>query len=1787
VIIRSLACVSDLSHVGLLRTEQTWLICCAEVVPPPLATPYYNANYGLGDHQHSRRVLEKLSAGATSAENASKRCQQTIRDVRKLLDAENLTRYHFKKPRHIQPSSSANAHTHHPAPALSPFAKMVLGTTEVPFRYLTPESPGTQSSLNGNRSSKSKAHEQVPTPPSVINSRLTPQDGLQPPLLPVPDPHALPSSQVLQAVVPRALSASELAGVQYISDSRVQPSGRSQNMTSNGSRTISVDQRQKGDAAVIALQSLLHEIFSADDIFDPDVTQHSGYLAVAETDDGRVSTIQPGVQDTLDAAVQAVEKYTCLDGIPIEDVLRVQKLNERAVSSANSLQLAIGSDWSPEDEQFWLHKVEQAGSGLLAARTMLRIMNAGRQEKELQSEDHLRVVLDLLKTVIDTAIIPIVQERSFVGEKIRGGDKPQHNPKFVIATNYRTHLKVLLTGVTRLFRLFAKLLARVDVDESAISSIVYMSKSLIFAENAATDKESVFGIQPFESTRKFAMDVLGRIFTRYPNQRQYVIDEVLTSLEKLPATKQSARQYRLHDGKAIQLVSALLMRFVQTSAIRNSTALHLRTNAGDDDEEDADGSDEDMKDEESEDEIQGSISVNNRGAPKDLASVIKDQHEAASNNARYIVTALINRASKTAKNSDEPYRKLMDIFTEDFLSVLGSSDWPAAELLLRMMLTSFIGLAEDPKKPVPARNLGLELMGTMGSSILALQLQTRNASRNVDPDESPLVNTMLSSFRNAEANNKDVDSNDLLGFNGPYRFVLEYLRARDNGSDAQLQTAKGFLLVQWANQLCTARAGSIDSENSDMPDKSKDLKDKLRNMIVDPQWLEENYEFQTPSTATGKFASLLVTINLVFCKAFPRLFNALVNALSDDHTQVKSRGIRSILAVVEMDPDVLARNLNLLAKIVSCMDDKSAMVRDTALGLIQRSLALRPDLAARLQPHVQKRTADQTPGVRKKAYKVLKDLYVANDGPVKSSLQADSQLGVRVGVANTLIEGMEDSDDSVLELVRTILEELWFSPFHGLSLQGDNTVQNKRRYHYQAQLLMRCISYGRAGGREIEVCTRMESLVREVLTKSKTAPANERVCKILIGVLFEAIIDPTDLPGSPSPDVILMTLTIFARACPTLMEAAQLELLEPYTNNLTQNDDLDVYRSVLTILRHAMPHVKNLSHETLTLLQNSLLKSINRMPRPELPGVAACLWTIANELGSTQRLVTMVASALDSIQKTGQTDFASDALAVRRLIKLMGIAGQFGKVCDFEEQLVFFQEKFPKLKTSTVAGLAIQIICPFTATAQPLNIREAALDAICSIAQRWPKMFLRDDVAKAFSKILKEKAHSLEEIFVSGLEGFFASLSTPTESQQEEATAPVTGRERLAKTYIATDQDGASSELAQKFLTDIIRIAESSADDLALTATKLIASILQQGLPHPKECGPTLVALETSPNAMIAHVAWKEHRVMHQKHETTIEKEYVRSIQRSLTYQQNVAQDTSGFTGVPAKPKLHYFWDVLKAGKLKVRHKFLGNIVQKLEFEPARLKIRTDTPPELMLARYVCENLALFDYDRTDDLTKLLFALEKMFASVGTPVAQSIESEILKLNVSSMLAPDPMAIGTMIGETTDTSISPTRLKALALSSQILLVVAETRNYIIRLWNLQKIARNSKAAPKENSKAPARATTAPHLTENYIRTIATLMYADATPEQQHIRCEQFVEVMNVDSEAKLPSDDEDEITVGGGEASDSEGRSATPPGGKTRKRKSAGSMQTTPRKRGRLRKSSVSKAKEDDDDGGWA
>jgi cohesin loading factor subunit SCC2 len=508
---------------------------------------------------------------------------------------------------------------------------------------------------------------------------------------------------------------------------------------------------------------------------------------------------------------------------------------------------------------------------------------------------------------------------------------------------------------------------------------------------------------------------------------------------------------------------------------------------------------------------------------------------------------------------------------------------------------------------------------------------------------------------------------------------------------------------------------------------------------------------------------------------------------------------------------------------------------------------------------------------------------------------------------------------------------------------------------------------------------------------------------------------------------------------------------------------------------------------------------------------------------------------------------------------------------------------------------------------------------------------LRTDVTNAFETVFRERDPSLEKVLLSGLEGFFIAQEVPDENTDDLEPEVASGTERLGKTYVASDQDGASTSMAQRFMPQILHLALASYDPRAFVAARLVVSINKQGLVHPKESGPALVALETCPNKAIAAEAFKEHKSQHQKHETLFEKEYIRAVQTTFEYQHKVIGDPAGFVGQPATSKMHLNWEVLKIGKAQVRKKFLANVAQKLDFDPAALNTTAAQQHQLLYVKFCTDNLAFLEYDRVDDVLHLLNGLDKVFAGTGSAVAQAIESEVLKLRVEGLVGNvgqasqipngvhqgtmhnggfgfDTIEVGPMSGDaiqvgampmeatapTAPVDIDPARLQQLAISAKILTLIWETRSFLVRVWNMQKHMR-SKKLEKDATKAPNRATNAPTLTDAYLkRTNEASAPLDGYDIQRAI-CSAFVDLISVDNEVKVASDEEAEADLANGYDTPSEGSSrkspSVPGSGRGRKRK-LGSVSNTPRKRGRpslgKRKStSGSKyAEESDEDGGW-
>lgn len=1734
------------------------------------------------DTKSAKSLLEQISSGATSAETASKRCQQTLRDVQRLLDPDSLTQFKFKKrkPSHLFHGTGQDIQAK--SPTLSPFAKMVFDTTSVSYRYLTPESPDPEPKKTPNGvmpESHAKAVE------VGVNGHVTTQQH-QP----------TPSSQQrkVEAVIPSTLTPSQRAEYQYMSD--LTSSKRRDATIASGSRAISVDQRQKGDLAVQNLQNLLLDVFEAEDQLQSGVSEfgpeHASAIFATHADgDGSMPRLQSDIQAKLESCIYKVVSNGRLYDVEVENLIRIQRLCEGPVAGVEKIPLRIGEDWSEQDVEEWLLNLGAAESGLVAARALMRIMSGGAQLKELQSEDSLRETLEALKAVIEGCIVPIVQEPPLSGEKIRGEKtQPPPNPKFVLASSNRNAVVSLMNAASKGMRLLGDLLVKTDFDGTSISSVEYLCKTLIFAENASTEKDSAVGVQNFETMRRCAMDVLSKIFTKYTEQRQFIFDEILVSLEKLPATKQSARQYRLTDAKPIQLVSALLMRLVQTSATKSNEALKLRSKVQDDEDEGGDDASDEASEDEASSDDEDTIKISPskpQGSSQDLASIANPLHEAARSNAWYIVKVLTHRAATTSKTSEEPYRKLLDIFTEDFINVLGSSEWPAAELLLRTLTMNMIRIIDGEKSSVPSRTLALELLGTMGSGILNLHAAARAACRSVDTNDSHIARHLCNLVTQLEAGQNE--TLDLLAFEGPYRYVIQFLEARNTGEDAQLQTARGYHLMEWAHCVVGGRDGSTDSDASDTPRGSKELQAKLKHMFAHPKWLDDQAGFALPTTAESRLASIVLTLNSTFCRAFDRVFKTLLNSMSSEQTRVKSRSLSSVISLLEKDVSILDRNSSVLNYIFRCATDSSPLVRDSALNLIDKCISLRPELDATIYNRVIERTRDAATSVRKRAMKMLKDMYLRKNSN-----------DIRSAIADAIISRIADTEESVTELARSTMEEIWFQPFYGQHLDGDRAIEAKLAFSSQAALLIETIE------RNDDVSPVLESLTRRSLNKSKAAATNARVCKTIISVLFDGVIDSSEIPGSPPQDSILRGLTIFARASAELFTTSQLERLEPYTKNLTNTDDLDVYRSVITILRNVMPYQPTMNPDTLNKLQSTLLQSVTKLQKPELREVAPCLWTIdrmLGELGNPDRVPNFMISVLQKIFQMSSGDSALDEKVVATFGKLMRIAGEFGNAYDFDSHLTNFQQRCTWYSGDSIAGLIVETLCPFTSPKYPLPIRVAALEAICTVSQAWPKQFLRSDVTNAVEMVFRDKVPSLVEVLLDGLEGFFKAQEVPDETEDgpELGSGVASGTERLGKTYVASDHDGASTALAQRFLSQFLHLALDSCDEAAFISARLVVSINKQGLVHPKQSAPALVALETCPNKTVASEAFKEHKSQHQKHESLFEKEYMRAVQQTLEYQQNVIGDAAGHTGSPPASKMHLTWEVLKNGKAQIRKKFLGNMAQKLDFDQSKLDVTSSVPQHVFFVRFCLENLAFFEYDKVDDLLHLTSSLEKIFAGTGSAVAQAIESEVLKLQVDAVVSSENTEIvgtsETLVAESVQSNVDINRLQQLALSAQILCLIWETRSFLNRLWNLQKHAAKSKQPAKDSNRAPNRATHASSLTDVYVKRIEEIAARIHSEETARSMCSAFVELISIDHEVKVGSDEDAEADMNGyatpSESTERKSPSLPPSGGgRGRKRKSS-MVNTTPRKRGRpslgKRRSTSGKYTEDDDDdddGGW-
>ena len=569
------------------------------------------------------------------------------------------------------------------------------------------------------------------------------------------------------------------------------------------------DQRAVADQASDDLRTLLQGIFDAEEQITEEnsavpSTEAFSYFTWIHHGGAEVRALATDKLVKLDLSLQKVTTTGKLDDIPIDDLCRLQKLCTKDLMIVQSSELSIDTTWNNDDFSAWLQRAGLAESALRSARIILRIMIGLKGEKRVCSEEILQHVVGVLNQIFNQCIIPVVEARP-----------RDAGAEFIeLVSPHKKAIGQLLYQANKVMKMLVEMLAKVDIAETIITGLEFFAIRILFVENAQLEKESILSIQKFEAPRRTAMDIITGVFAKHSEQRPFIFDEILSSLQKLPTKGQNARQFKLSDGTSIQLVSALIMRLIQTSAAPARSLVKVkqpritiqrkrRLSASCSSESEAENSSKTVNDDEG--SQASSIGPNDDTydhAKQRLSKEATDLSSISARDAQYVMGYLVRRAMTASKSGDQPYRHLLDMFAEDLILVLGNAEWPAAELLLNVLMSIMMNITET-KSTAPAKTMALELLGIMGSAISELVAGTQSLARNLENQDSERGIQLRQMFD--EYVDGRFQNTELFVWDGPYRIVLDYLASVDS-EGLPTRSAQVFYLIQWAKSVGAAQS---------------------------------------------------------------------------------------------------------------------------------------------------------------------------------------------------------------------------------------------------------------------------------------------------------------------------------------------------------------------------------------------------------------------------------------------------------------------------------------------------------------------------------------------------------------------------------------------------------------------------------------------------------------------------------------------------------------------------------------------------------------------------------------------------------------------------------------------------------------------------------------------------------------------------------------------------------------------------------------------------------------------
>ncbi|XP_037228758.1 nipped-B-like protein isoform X3 [Falco biarmicus] len=1221
-----------------------------------------------------------------------------------------------------------------------------------------------------------------------------------------------------------------------------------------------------------------------------------------------------------------------MDKLSTDKTVKVLNILEKNIQDGSKLSTLLNHNNDTEDEErLWRDLImERVTKSADACLTAINIMTSPNMPKAVYIEDVIERVIQYTKFHLQNTLYP-QYDPVYRVDPHGGGVLSSKAKRAKCSTHKQRVIVMLYNKVCDIVSSLSELLEIQLLTDTTILQVSSMGITPFFVENVS-------------ELQLCAIKLVTAVFSRYEKHRQLILEEIFTSLARLPTSKRSLRNFRLNssdtDGEPmyIQMVTALVLQLIQC-------VVHLPSAEKDSN-----------SDEES-----------NKKVDQDV--LITNSYETAMRTAQNFLSIFLKKCG--SKQGEEDYRPLFENFIQDLLSTVNKPEWPAAELLLSLLGRLLVHQFSNKSTEMALRVASLDYLGTV-----AARLRKDAVTSKMDQGS---IARILKQVSGGEDEIQQLQ-----------KALLDYLD-ENTEVDASLVFSRKFYIAQWFRDTTMETEKAIksqkDEDSSEGTHHAKDV--ETTGQIMHRAESRKKFLRSIIKTAPFQFSTLKMNSDTVdyedaclivrylasmrpFAQSFDIYLTQILRVLGENAIAVRTKAMKCLSEVVAVDPSILAR-LDMQRGVHGRLMDNSTSVREAAVELLGRFVLCRPQLAEQYYDMLIERILDTGISVRKRVIKILRDICIE-----QPTFPKITEMCVK------MIRRVND-EEGIKKLVNETFQKLWFTP----TPHHDKEAMTRKILNI-TDVVAACRDTGYDW---------FEQLLQNLLKSEEDASYKpvKKACTQLVDNLVEHILkyeeslSDSDNKGVNSGRLVacITTLFLFSKIRPQLMVKHAMTMQPYLTTKCSTQNDFMVICNVAKILELVVPLMEHPSETFLATIEEDLMKLIIKYGMTVVQHCVSCLGAVVNKVTQNYKFVwacfNRYYGALSKLKSQHQEDPNSTILTANKpaLLRSLFTVGALCRHFDFD------QEDFKGNSKVNIKDKVLELLMYFTKHSDE-EVQTKAIIGLGFAFIQHPSLMFEQEVKTLYNSILSDKNCSvnLKIQVLKNLQTYLQEEDTRMQ-QADRDWKKVAKQEDLKE--MGDISSGMSSSIMQLYLKQVLEAFFHTQSSVRHFALNVIALTLNQGLIHPVQCVPYLIAMGTDPEPSMRNKADQQLVEIDKKYAGFIHMKAVAGMKMSYQVQQAI-------NTCPKDPVRGFRHDESSSALCSHLYSMIrGNRQHRRAFLISLLNLFDDTAKtEVNMLLYIADNLACFPYQTQEEPLFIMHHIDITLSVSGSNLLQSFKESMVK-----------------------------------------------------------------------------------------------------------------------------------------------------------------------------------------------